>query len=93
MAMAMRKRQREMPAPSGSVIVWMAGLVFGAGAGIVLVYHMLLASHAAATRPLRDDVTLAAPAPAPARTAAGAASEMRQEHAQALQDAMKPTRS
>lgn len=84
MAMAMRKRQREMTVPSGSLIVWMAGLVVGAGAGIVLVYHLLLASHADAAPPLRD-VSVVAPALK--------ASDMRDEHAQALREAMKPVNS
>ena len=85
MAMAMRKRQRDMTVPSGSLIVWMAGLVIGAGAGIVLVYHLLLASHAEATQPLRQVTTVAAPAPKPG--------DMRNEHAQALREAMKQVKS
>ncbi len=84
--MAMRK-QRDLPVPNGSVIVWMAGIVLGAGAGIVLVYHLLLASHAVASTTLPPPSAVAQMAPAPK---AITAEEIRTEHAQALQDAMKP---
>ena len=69
------------------MIVWMAGLVIGAGIGVVLVYHMLLARHAETTRPFHDRVT------APVSAAALTTDEIRKKHAQALQDAMKPIKS
>lgn len=38
---------------SGSIVVWLAGLVFGLGAGMVLVYHLVLSG--------RSDLMPAAP--------------------------------
>ena len=90
--MAMTKRRREVSAPSGSLIVWMAGLVMGAGAGIVLVYHMLLASHSVATHRLHASA-FARQAPMVATGLKDAPKELNQEHAQALLAAMKPAKS
>lgn len=91
--MAMRKRRRELPVPNGSAIVWMAGVVLGAGAGIVLVYHMLLASHAAASTPLAAPTAIVQPATLADAPKAMTKDEIRSEHAQALQDAMQPAKS
>ncbi|MCA3255427.1 MAG: hypothetical protein INF91_07415 [Alphaproteobacteria bacterium] len=38
---------------NGSIVVWLAGLVFGLGAGMVLVYHLVLSG--------RSDLTPVAP--------------------------------
>ena len=90
--MAMTRRRREVAAPSGSLIVWMAGLVLGAGAGIVLVYHMLLASHSVTTRPLHVSA-FARQAPIVATVPKDALRGLNREHAQALLAAMKPSDS
>ena len=34
--------RRDAPEISGSVVVWLAGLVFGLGVGVVMVYSLLL---------------------------------------------------
>lgn len=39
-------------AANGSIIIWLAGLVFGVSAGLLMVYHFLMASHAASTVPI-----------------------------------------
>jgi len=59
--MARRTPRVEDQTVSGSVVIWLAGLVFGLGAGMVLVYHLVLSE--------RADLT-----PAPARPVAVAAS-------------------
>jgi hypothetical protein len=35
-----------------SLLIWLAGLVFGLGAGTVFVYHLLSSSHASQAAPL-----------------------------------------
>lgn len=77
----MRKRATMRPGePNGSIVMWLAGLVFGISAGLLLIYHLLLSSRAA---PLPAAMARAAPA-GPAR--AGAQS-MHSVHREALQDA------
>lgn len=92
--MAMTKGRRDVAPPSGSLIVWMAGLVLGAGAGVLFIYHTLLASHSIATRPLHQSAFAARPvatgAPSPAAQEIIKA-QIGREHEQALQAAMKPS--
>lgn len=57
-----RRAARPMPEPKGSLLIWLAGLVFGVGAGIVLVYHLLLASQAGDV-PLEVSAAVAQPNP------------------------------
>jgi hypothetical protein len=58
MAMARRPSRFEDQTVSGSVVVWLAGLVFGLGAGMVLVYHMVLSERADLTPPPARPVAL-----------------------------------
>ncbi|MFC3713837.1 hypothetical protein ACFOMD_14770 [Sphingoaurantiacus capsulatus] len=39
-------------ASSGSIIIWLAGLVFGVSAGLLMVYHFLMANNVASTLPI-----------------------------------------
>lgn len=44
--MQRRTPRQEDHRVSGSIVVWLAGLVFGLGAGMVLVYHLVLSGKA-----------------------------------------------
>lgn len=73
--------------PSGSIIIWLAGLVFGVSAGLLLIYHFLMASRSVSTRPI--DVAEAAPV-APARPTLTRATAVSSAHNAAMKEALKP---
>jgi len=50
--MSKRASAPQPAASNGSIIIWLAGLVFGVSAGLLMVYHFLMADHAAATLPI-----------------------------------------
>lgn len=74
--------------PSGSIIIWLAGLVFGVSAGLLLVYHFLMASRSVATRPI--EVAAAAPVAAKRKpTLLTNASAVTSAHSAAMKEALR----
>jgi len=73
--------------PSGSIIIWLAGLVFGVSAGLLLVYHFLMASRSVATRPI--EVAAAAPVAAKKPTMLTNANAVTSAHSAAMKEALK----
>ncbi|MDO9490165.1 MAG: hypothetical protein Q7J32_17470 [Sphingomonadaceae bacterium] len=72
--------------PSGSIIIWLAALVFGVSAGLLLVYHFLMASRSVSTRPI--EVAEAAPV-APKRPTLAKAAAVSSAHSAAMKEALK----
>jgi hypothetical protein len=72
--------------PSGSIVIWLAGLVFGVSAGLLLIYHFLMASRSVSTRPI--ETAEAAPVTAKRPVLAKAAA-VDSAHNAALKEALK----
>lgn len=87
--MVTRKAQGSVATgPSGSIIIWLAGLVFGISAGLLLVYHFLMASRSTSTVPIE----VAQPVPAAKAKKAptlAAASSVNSAHLAAMKEALK----
>lgn len=74
--------------PSGSIIIWLAGLVFGISAGLLLVYHFLMASRSTSTVPIEVAQTVPA-AKAPKGPTLASASSVNSAHLAAMKEALK----
>lgn len=66
--------------PNGSIVMWLAGLVLGISAGLLITYHLLLSSRAA-------PLPLAMAGTAPAGLVRAGASSTHSVHREALRDA------
>jgi hypothetical protein len=77
-------RQAAVPA-SASLVIWLAGLVFGVSAGLLLVYHFLTSSRNVDTLPI-DSATAA---PAQERHLGAATRGVDTAHSEALKAALK----
>ncbi len=85
----MQIKKMQAPArtgPSGSIIIWLAGLVFGVSAGLLLIYHFLMASRSVSTRPI--EVAEAAPV-TPKRPTLASATAVNSAHSAAMKEALK----
>lgn len=74
--------------PSGSIVIWLAGLVFGVSAGLLLVYHFLMASRTNSA--VSIDVAQAAPIAQPQQAKLAAAHDVSSAHSEAMKAALKP---
>lgn len=73
--------------PSGSIIIWLAGLVFGISAGLLLVYHFLMASRSTSTVPI--EVVEAPVAKVQKSHVLAAAASVNSAHSAAMKEALK----
>lgn len=84
--MQIKKVQVPGSGPGGSIIIWLAGLVFGVSAGLLLIYHFLMASRSVATRPI--EVAEAAPVIAK-RPVLAKPTAVTSAHSAAMKEALK----